>query len=97
MEANMFPRPGVSREFENYVLVKLYTDGEGEPYESFQKMQEEKFSTVALPLYAVVDADGGRIATFPGLTRNEGEFVSFLQSGHAKFLSTVTLKSADRN
>jgi hypothetical protein len=60
-------------------------------------MQEEKFSTVALPLYAVVDADGGRIATFPGLTRDEGEFVSFLRAGHAKFVAQTAEVSADNN
>jgi thiol:disulfide interchange protein DsbD len=79
MEANMFSKPDVSRELGNYVLVRLYTDGEGKPYEDFQKMQEEKFSTVALPFYAVVKADGEKIKTFPGLTRDETEFISFLK------------------
>ena len=83
MEANMFTKPSVKREFDNYILVRLYTDGEGKPYEDFQKMQEEKFSTVALPFYAVVDSNGRRIITFPGLSRNETDFVSFLQSGAA--------------
>lgn len=76
----MFTKPDVKREFGNYVLVRLYTDGEGKPYEDFQKMQEEKFSTVALPFYAIIKADGQNVETFPGLTRNEGAFVRFLQS-----------------
>jgi thiol:disulfide interchange protein DsbD len=80
MEANIFSKPDVSRELRNYVLVRLYTDGEGKPYEDFQKMQEEKFSTVALPFYAIVKADGEKINTFPGLTRNKEEFVRFLKS-----------------
>ena len=37
------------------------------------------FDTVALPYYAIMDADGKTIATFPGLTRNVKEFVDFLQ------------------
>jgi thiol:disulfide interchange protein len=82
MEANMFPKALVQRELEKYVLVQLYTDGEGEPYQSFQQMQQDKFKTVALPFYAVVDAKGDEIKTFPGLTRNEAQFVSFLQAGH---------------
>jgi thiol:disulfide interchange protein DsbD len=85
MEANMFPRWAVRQELENYVRVRLYTDGEGQPYEGFQQMQEAKFGTVALPLYAVVSGDGQVLATFPGLTRVEAEFVSFLKTGQAKF------------
>jgi thiol:disulfide interchange protein len=85
MEANMFPRGAVRRELEKYVRVRLYTDGEGQPYEGFQQMQEEKFGTVALPLYAVLGGNGQILTTFPGLTRNEAEFVSFLKTGQAKF------------
>jgi len=81
MEVNMFTRPKVREELAKFVRTKLYTDGEGEPYEGFQKMQEEKFSTVALPLYAILDGDGKTIATFPGLTRDENEFIRFLQAG----------------
>lgn len=89
MEANMFPKKSVKSELEKYVRVQLYTDGEGEPYEGFQKMQEAKFGTVALPLYAVVNAASEKILTFEGLTRKEDEFVSFLQSGQAKFASVA--------
>ena len=81
MEANMFPKPEVRRELEKFVRVRLYTDGSGEPFERQQRMQEERFGTVALPLYAVVDPDGNPVTTFPGLTREPTEFVSFLRSG----------------
>lgn len=80
MEANMFPKPEVRRELENYVLLRLYTDGDGELYEGFQKMQQDKFGTVALPFYAILDADGTPQKTFPGLTRNTAQFSSFLKS-----------------
>lgn len=79
MEANMFPRPEVKSEMENFVLVSLYTDGTGEIYERQQQFQEKTFQTVALPFYAVLDADGKPLATFPGLTRNPSEFVDFLR------------------
>ena len=79
MEANMFPLPAVKAELEKFVRVKLFTDGEGEPYEGFQRMQELRFGTVALPLYAIVSPNDEIIARFEGLTRNEGEFVAFLQ------------------
>lgn len=79
MEANMFPLPGVKTELAKFVRVKLFTDGEGEPYEGFQRMQEQRFGTVALPLYAIVSPNDEIIARFEGLTRNEAEFVAFLQ------------------
>ncbi|CAN5423528.1 cytochrome c biogenesis protein CcdA [soil metagenome] len=81
MEANMFTRPEVKAEMEKYVLVSLYTDGEGEIYERQQQMEQDKFGTVALPFYAIMDANGKPVATFPGLTRNASEFVDFLKKG----------------
>jgi len=79
MEANMFTKPAVSSELKKFALARLYTDGEGEPFEGYQKMQEERFGTVALPLYAIISPTGRIIATFEGLTRNEEEFIAFLQ------------------
>jgi thiol:disulfide interchange protein len=79
MEANIFNRPDVGAELAQFVLARLYTDGEGEMYERQQAFQEQTFGTVALPLYAVVDADGKVRATFTGLTRNPTEFIAFLQ------------------
>lgn len=80
MEANMFTRPEIKAEMEKFVLVSLYTDGDGEIYERQQQLEQDMFGTVALPFYAVVDADGKVIATFPGLTRNASEFVDFLRN-----------------
>lgn len=80
MEANVFPKPEVEAELNRFVRVKLFTDGIGEVYERQQRYQEETFKTVALPFYAVLDADGRPVATFPGLTRDIGAFVSFLQT-----------------
>jgi thiol:disulfide interchange protein len=89
MEANMFPKEQVKRELDKYVRVRLYTDREGEIYEQQQRMQEEMFGTVALPFYAVVDANGKPVASFPGLTRNPSEFVAFLSSGHPGSVQTA--------
>ncbi len=80
MESNMFPKPEVKTELAKFVTVRLYTDGDGAIYEKQQKMQEAKFGTVALPLYAVVRPDGESVATFSGLTRDPIEFVKFLRS-----------------
>jgi thiol:disulfide interchange protein DsbD len=79
MEANMFVLPEVRAEMEKFVLVSLYTDGEGDVYERQQQFQQDTFQTVALPFYAAFDSDGKPIATFPGLTRDQKEFLEFLQ------------------
>ncbi len=89
MESNMFPKQEVKNAMQEFVRVRLYTDREGEPYESHQKLQQEKFNTVALPLYAVVDGKGNAIAGFGGLTRNVEEFVSFLRRGQEKGLASL--------
>jgi thiol:disulfide interchange protein len=79
MEANIFTRPDVGAELGQFVLSRLYTDGNGEIYERQQAFQEKTFGTVALPLYAVLDADGNVRATFSGLTRNPADFIAFLR------------------
>ena len=81
MEANMFPRPEVALEMSRFVRVRLYTDGQGELYERFQKMEEDMLGTVALPYYAVLDPDGQPVVAFGGLTRDAQQFVRFLQRG----------------
>lgn len=81
MEANMFPRAGVTRALGRFVRVRLYTDGIGEPYLSQQSLEQRLFGTVALPYYAVLDCTGRARATFLGMTRDEGEFTRFLALG----------------
>ncbi len=81
MEANVFPKKEVEEEMSKFVLTRLYTDGEGEIYYKQQQFQEKTFKTVALPFYAIMEADGKIVATFPGLTRNVGEFAAFLKTG----------------
>jgi len=79
MEANMFTKPEVRKELEKFVRVRLYTDGDGEPYQGFQRMQEQRFGTVALPLYAIVTPGDEVVATFAGLTRDQSEYIAFLR------------------
>ncbi len=78
MEANMFPRPEVNAQLQKFVLARLYTDGAGQLYSNQQKMENDRFGTVALPLYAIVSPDGKTVATFPGLTRDPKKFLAFL-------------------
>jgi thiol:disulfide interchange protein DsbD len=97
MEANMFPKDEVRRVMEQFVRVRLYTDGEGEIYERHQRLEQEKFGTVALPYYALVDADGNAVASFPGLTRNTEEFLAFLKKGEGRnsLSERASIKSAE--
>jgi thiol:disulfide interchange protein len=80
MEANMFTRPEIRAALDGFVRARLYTDGQGDVYERQQRLQQEQFRTVALPLYAIVDADRRPVATFAGLTRDPAEFLTFLRT-----------------
>jgi len=80
MEANMFPRAEISRELERFVRVRLYTDGQGELYRAQQQMELDKFGTVALPFYAIVDSLGNTTAQFLGMTRSSAEYLTFLRA-----------------
>jgi thiol:disulfide interchange protein len=81
MKQNMFPRPEVAALMKDFVLVDLFTDGSDQASEDNQQLEEKRFGTVALPYYAILDPDEKVIATFPGLTKNTQEFVTFLKSG----------------
>ena len=79
MESNMFTIPEVEEQLERFVLVRLFTDGGDDIHEDQMAYQRNEFGTIALPLYAVVDAEGEAVDTFLGLTRDRREFVEFLK------------------
>lgn len=91
MKANMFTRPDVQGALQNYVLVDLFTDGTDPESEKNQNFENKSFSTVAIPFCAVFDPRGNVLATFPGLTRNASEFISFLKSATDKAASKSNL------
>ncbi|HQR39456.1 MAG TPA: cytochrome c biogenesis protein CcdA [Blastocatellia bacterium] len=81
MEKNIFPVPEVRDELNRYQLVQLFTDGQGPEYDRNRALQEQRFNTVALPLYVVIDPkDDREVARVEGLTRDPSEFVKFLRS-----------------
>jgi thiol:disulfide interchange protein len=84
MEGNMFSRQDVKAALSQYVLSRLFTDGEGGVYERQQAFQQQQFNTVALPLYAIVDSDGRTIASLAGLTRDPAVFLAFLERGSGR-------------
>lgn len=80
MEANIFPLEEVVQRFEQMVLVKLYTDG-GPDGPKNQKFQFELTGNVALPTYAIVDPESGRVITqILGYSKKD-KFVAFLDRG----------------
>jgi len=81
MESNIFPRLAVRELFDQYILVRLYTDGGEAEHEANLEFERDRFGTIALPLYALMSPQDEILATFPGLTRQESEFVAFLESG----------------
>ena len=83
MEANIFPRQEVRELLERFVLVRLYTDGPNEEHAENQRLESERFGTIALPFYAAVSKDDETIRTFPGLTRDPQEFIKFLEESSA--------------
>ena len=83
MEANMFVLDKVQELFSQFVLVRLYTDGTELEHEENLRFEQDRFGTIALPLYAVMSPQDKILGTFPGLTRNREEFINFLENGLA--------------
>lgn len=80
MKANMFTRPEIGGVMKDMVLVDLYTDGTDAASLANQKLEEDKFKTVAIPFYVLYDGDQNVIATFPSLTRDPQEYLHFLNT-----------------
>jgi len=82
-EKNVFPRQEVQKQFADFVRVQLYTDG-GKDGPANQKLQQDKFGDVALPLYAVVDPDTeAPVDKIAGVV-TPSAFSSFLSSASRK-------------
>jgi thiol:disulfide interchange protein DsbD len=92
MKANMFPRPEIQAALKDLIMVDLYTDGTDAESEKNQKLEDQKFSTVSIPFYAILDADQNVVATFPQLTRNPQEFLSFLTTKPVKAETAAMLR-----
>ncbi len=80
MEKTMFERPDVKSIFNEMILVRLWTDF-GETKEYNQELQQRLVGSVALPFYAVIDAEENVQAAFGGLERDPEVFKQFLREG----------------
>jgi len=83
MKANMFTRPEIAAALQDFVLVELYTDGTDEASETNQNLELSRFHTVAIPFYAILDADEKAMATFAGSTSDAKEYLDFVAKGKA--------------
>ncbi len=80
MEMNMFTRDKAGMLMNEMVKVKLYTDSRKPTEIANRKMQQERYGSIDLPLYVILDNDEKVIAT-KAFTRNENEFIDFLKKG----------------
>ncbi|HKD09313.1 MAG TPA: cytochrome c biogenesis protein CcdA [Bryobacteraceae bacterium] len=80
MKANLFPRPEIASVVKNMVLVELYTDGTDAASQANQKLEEERFQTVAIPFYVLYDADQNVLATFADKTSDSQKYLAFLNT-----------------
>jgi thiol:disulfide interchange protein len=78
MKANMFTRPEIDAVAKNLVLVELYTDGTDAASQVNQKLEEDKFQTVAIPFYALYDGNQNALATFADKTGDTAKYLAFL-------------------
>ncbi|HYE76088.1 MAG TPA: thioredoxin family protein, partial [Blastocatellia bacterium] len=85
METNVIADAEVQKLLGDFVLAELYTDRDRPEDEANGKLQEQKFGTIALPLYVVIDHNGNELSQQAGLTRDKAEFIRFLQNGASKF------------
>ena len=77
MEKNVFAETSVYEVLrDKFILVQLYTDG-GEGYESNQKLQVERFKTVALPFYVILSPENAVLGKRAGISSPQ-EFLQFL-------------------
>ncbi len=95
MKANMFTRPEIAAALKEFVLLELYTDGTDESSRRNQELEESKFATIAIPYYAIIDADEKVVASFPSATRNPREFLDFLKKGLGNQRTSVHSIPAD--
>jgi thiol:disulfide interchange protein len=80
MKANIFPRPEIQSALTSLVVVDLYTDGTDAESQKNADLEDKKFNTASIPFYAIIDTNQNVVATFPQLTRNPNEFLSFLRT-----------------
>ena len=83
MEVNVFVDKRVEDLFNNFILIKLYTDG-GPKHKEYRQMEIDRYGTSALPFYVVLDSDENEIERFHGMDPDVSKFISFLETSLTK-------------
>jgi len=90
MKTNMFPKPELAPALKDLVLVELYTDSGDAVDEANQKLQEQRFATIATPFYAILNPDEKLVASFDRRTSDTAEFLGFLKTRPGRLQSGIT-------
>jgi|GEM_PF-3214112 len=77
IESNMFPQKAVKHRLDRLVKAKLYTDRRKEPEKTNKSIMQEKFGSIAIPLYVLMTPEGTVIDEIR-FTRDEKAFTRFL-------------------
>ena len=85
MEINVFELKEVKMIFEDFILVKLYTDGKEEIHVKNRNLEINRFGTAALPYYVILTPEDKLISTFPGMDVNFDNFINFLKNAKSEF------------
>ncbi len=81
MEKKVFAkRPVLDTLRDRFVLVQLYTDG-GPDGDKNQRLQVERFRTLAMPYYVILAPDNAVLATHAGILPSVPGFLDFLAEG----------------
>jgi thiol:disulfide interchange protein DsbD len=89
MEKKVFAEKSVFEALrDRFVLARLYTDG-GPHAEENQRLQVERFRTLALPYYVILAPDGAVLSRHAGIVPTPAEFLGFLERGERQMLVTV--------
>lgn len=83
MEDQVLPKPAVTSQLGDFVPVELITDGSDAQSRKFSAYQQQKFGTIAIPLYAVVTPDGRIKGQLAGLERDPDKFADFLRQSRS--------------
>lgn len=78
MEMNMFTKSEVNNLMKNMILVKLYTDRRTEEEMKNKQMMKDRYNSIALPLYVIVDNNENLLGT-KEFTRSDADFITFLK------------------
>lgn len=82
MKGNVLARKDVQGLLSGFVVAELYTDRARAEDRENARLMRERYGSVSLPLYLVVDGNGNELARLEGVS-TAAEFTSFLEKGRA--------------